>query len=304
MDRPLLRRLSPLIGRIAYSPRPSVLPVPMLVSAGVEAQTDPERYQWDGLRRSWDEKCPRDQEYVVIQYTLDGEGLYQDARGEQRLGPDRGFIALVPSEHRYGLPPGRTWTFCWFAVAHPQLVARLKLLVQNHGATFASAPTSALVQRLTEVVEGLNLRTFRDDFALEAALWDTLHELERQADRRAHPPEPKHELLDRVRAIILEDLTQEPSTADIARRLSWHRVHFAQRFREITGLTPGAWITSLRLEEARRHLTHGTAPLDEVAKAVGLGSAARLCRLFRRTYGSTPGQFRGSTRGQGPEDAE
>ena len=293
MDVSLQRRLAPLMGTTAYSPRPGVLPVPMLVSAGVETQTDDIRYQWHGMRRAWDEKCPRGTDYAVIQYTLDGEGQYQDAAGERRLGPGQGFIALVPSEHRYGLPAGRSWAFCWFAVAHPQLIERLRLLVRHHGAVFTSAPAAALTQRLVEVVEGLARQSFRDDFALEAALWDVLHELERAADRQAHPPEPKHDLLDRVRSIILEDLATEPSTAAIAARLGWHRVHFAQRFREVTGFTPGAWITSLRLEEARRRLTGGTEPLDEVARAVGLGSSSRLCRLFRRTYGSTPGQFRG-----------
>ena len=294
MSRPLLlRRLSPWLGQTAYSPRPGVLPMPMLVSAGVETQTDPRRYQWDGQRRSWDEKCPRGVDYAVIQYTLDGEGHFEDAGGIRRLPPGRGFIAVVPSVHRYGLPEGHVWSFCWFAVAHPQLVERLRLLVAAGAGVFDADPTSATAQRLLEVVEGLFTKAFRDDFALEAALWDTLHELERGAERAARPPEPKEDLLERVRALVFEDLATEPDTATLAARLGWHRVHFAQRFRAVTGFTPAAWITSLRLEEARRRLTGGTEPLEEVARAVGLGSAARLCRLFRKTYGSTPGQFRG-----------
>lgn len=288
----LLQRLSPYLGDTAYSRRPSVLPVPMAVSAGVERQEDPRRYAYDGMHRSWDTKCPSGQEHAILQVTLAGEGVYSDARGEVAVGAGMGFIALVPAPNRYWLPTGSTWTFSWFAVAHAQLVERLRLLVARHGAVFACAPGSPLSARHAEVVEGLFRDAFADDFALEAALWDTQHELERQADRTLLPPAPKQDLLERVRAIVLEDLSNDLGTAGIAARLGWHRVHFANRFRATTGFTPAAYVASLRLDEARRLLRDSRLPLEEIARATGLGSASRLCRMFRSHFGGTPGQFR------------
>lgn len=288
----LLQRLSRYIGDTAYSRRPSILPVPMAVSAGVERQDDHRRYSWDGMHRSWDTKCPSGQAHAILQVTLAGEGVYSDARGERTVGIGMGFIALVPSQHRYWLPVGRTWTFSWFAVAHPQVVERLRLLVARHGAVFACEPGSPVSARHTEVVDGLFRDAFVDDFALEAALWDTLHELDRQADRTQRPPAPKQDLLERVRAIVMEDPAHDLGTAGIAAQLGWHRVHFANRFRATTGFTPAAYIASLRLDEARRLLRGSQMPLDDIARATGLGSASRLCRMFRRHFGGTPGQFR------------
>ncbi len=287
-----LARLQQFLGDTAYRRRPSVLPVPMAISAGVERQEDPRRYSWDGQNRSWDTKCPTGGEHAIIQVTLAGEGRYADARGERTVAVGHGFIAIVPSTHRYWLPAGAPWTFAWFAVEHRQLLERFRLHVSQHGATFACTAGSALAARHVELVEGLFRDSFLDDVAVEAAGWDFVHELDRQADRLARPPEPKHDLLERVRTIVLADLSHDLGTEGIAAKLGWHRVHFANRFRVTTGFTPAAYVAGVRLDEARRRLRSSDLPLDEVAKACGLGSASRLCRMFRRHFGDTPGQFR------------
>jgi len=289
-----LKRLSRFLGDAAYSPRPGVLPIPMLVSAGVERQHDPRRYRWDGMRRGHDVKCPQGVAHAIIQYTLAGSGRYADLTGEHTVPTGHAFIALVPSAHRYWLPEGGTpWSFCWFAVAHPQIMDRLQSQVKRHGAVFDTQPESALAQRLLDVVDGLFRRTFIDDFAIEGALWDFVAEFDRHHDRLARPPANKQALLDRVRALVMADLSEPLGATEIAQRIGWHRVYFAERFRASAGFPPGAFITSLRLDEARRLLRNETSTLAEVAHAVGLGSASRLCRLFRRHFGATPGAYRG-----------
>lgn len=291
---PLLARFAPLLGESVHHPRPGTLPVAMLVSAGCERQSDAGRYRWDGLRRGHDVKCPQGVPHAIVQYTLAGAGRYADARGERAVPAGHAFIALVPSAHRYWLRDSDgPWTFCWFAIAHEAILARLALQVDRHGAEFAAEPTSALAQRLADVALGVLRRSFLDDFALEAALWSFVSEFDRHHDRRERPPADKFALLDRVRDLVMADLQTALGPADIAKRLGWHRVYFAERFRAVTGFTPGAFITSLRLDEARRRLRDTSTPLDDIARATGLGSASHLCRLFRRHYGGTPGAYRG-----------
>lgn len=289
----LAGRLAPFLGETAFSPRPSVLPVPMLVSAGSEQQRDPRRYRWDGLTRSHDVKCPQGVPHAVIQYTFSGHGTFADSAGERIVGPGQAFIALVPSAHRYWLPAaGAPWTFCWFAVAHPQILERLRLHVARSGAVFPIAPGGVLAGCLLDVIDGLFSKRFVDDFAIEAALWTFVIEADRQRERRQRPPESKRALLERVRDLVLAEITEPLGPVDIAKRLGLHRVYFAERFRATTGFTPGVFITSLRLEEACRRLRAGSEPLDAIASQVGLGSASHLCRLFRRHYGGTPARYR------------
>jgi AraC-like DNA-binding protein len=59
-------------------------------------------------------------------------------------------------------------------------------------------------------------------------------------------------------------------------------------FRAVHGLPPHAWHVQHRLARARALILAGT-PLAEVAAATGFADQPHLTRLFRRTYGVTPG---------------
>jgi AraC-like DNA-binding protein len=51
-------------------------------------------------------------------------------------------------------------------------------------------------------------------------------------------------------------------------------------------------VQALRIEEAKQLLETGTAPVEAIAREVGYGDLASFRRLFRRTAGMTPGDYR------------
>lgn len=63
-------------------------------------------------------------------------------------------------------------------------------------------------------------------------------------------------------------------------------------FRETFGRSPAQWITSLRVECARRMLEQSERTLQEVAATSGLGSADAMRRIFLRQLGVTPSDYR------------
>jgi AraC family transcriptional activator FtrA len=67
---------------------------------------------------------------------------------------------------------------------------------------------------------------------------------------------------------------------------------FARRFREETGTTPHQWLTHQRLIAAQRRLETTQEPIDDVAEAVGLRTAATLRLHFRDMLGTTPTAYR------------
>jgi AraC family transcriptional activator FtrA len=72
---------------------------------------------------------------------------------------------------------------------------------------------------------------------------------------------------------------------------------FARRFRAATGATPHDWLTARRVEHAQRLLEASELPIDQVAGACGLGSAANLRLHFRRLLGTSPTNYRRAFRG-------
>lgn len=94
-------------------------------------------------------------------------------------------------------------------------------------------------------------------------------------------------------ARVIDQRYAEPLTvaqlSDVAHLSEFHlhRVYLAT-----TGVHVAEHLRLRRIERAMHLLVASNQGLDQVARAVGLGSAAALVHLFRREQGVTPGSFR------------
>jgi transcriptional regulator GlxA family with amidase domain len=81
---------------------------------------------------------------------------------------------------------------------------------------------------------------------------------------------------------------------------------FARRFKATTGTTPHAWLLGQRLAAAEALLEESDAPVEEIARLVGFGTAAGLREQFARRRGVSPRAYRQTFRagaGSGPRPA-
>ncbi len=95
-------------------------------------------------------------------------------------------------------------------------------------------------------------------------------------------------LLDRVRAGLDQDWPVLRLAAEAA--VSPRVLH--RRFREATGLSPGAWLAAERLALARELLEGSATPVEDVAAACGFATAAILRAHFRAALGTSPAAYR------------
>jgi transcriptional regulator GlxA family with amidase domain len=65
-----------------------------------------------------------------------------------------------------------------------------------------------------------------------------------------------------------------------------------RRFKAATGTTLIGYVQNLRIEEAKRSLESGDASFDDIAAGMGYENIAFFRRLFKRSTGLTPGQYR------------
>ncbi len=93
-------------------------------------------------------------------------------------------------------------------------------------------------------------------------------------------------------AWMAEHLDEELTVPDLAARALMSERTFARRFRAETGTTPAAWVTRQRLVRAQELLERTGAPVDEVARLSGFGSAALLRHHFGRVLGTSPQAYR------------
>ncbi len=105
-------------------------------------------------------------------------------------------------------------------------------------------------------------------------------------------PDCEAESLGPLLTWITENLAEDLSVDNLARKCHLSPRTFARRFREETGTTPHAWVTRQRLQAAEELLELTDHPVDWIAAEVGFGNAAALRHHFSRARGVSPQQYR------------
>jgi len=112
--------------------------------------------------------------------------------------------------------------------------------------------------------------------------------------RAALYPDPL--LVERVTGVarlIERDYPARLGLKDLAGKAFLSRFHFVRVFRKMYGRTPGQYLSSVRMAEAKRLLASGTG-VKEVCEAVGFESVASFSTLFRRMTGVSPAAYQRS----------
>ncbi|MBO8194183.1 AraC family transcriptional regulator [Streptomyces oryzae] len=90
---------------------------------------------------------------------------------------------------------------------------------------------------------------------------------------------------------LLDERFREGTTLDEAARvLHAHPAHLVRAFSAAFGMAPHQYVTSRRVDLARRLLLAGQPP-GEVATAAGFYDQSHLTRHFKRVLGIAPGQY-------------
>lgn len=109
---------------------------------------------------------------------------------------------------------------------------------------------------------------------------------------RGAVPDCDAETLGPLLTWIVEHLAEPMSVETLARQSAMSPRTFARRFREETGTTPHAWITSQRVLRAEALLERTDHPVDRIAHEVGFANAATLRHHFTRVRGLSPQRYR------------
>ncbi|MFD4989086.1 AraC family transcriptional regulator [Streptomyces sp. NPDC058374] len=103
-------------------------------------------------------------------------------------------------------------------------------------------------------------------------------------------PAPDHGVARRLRELLDARLLQGLPLGEAAALLHAHPAHLVRAFSGAFGIAPHQYLTTLRVDRARRLLLDGVPP-GEVAASAGFYDQSHLNRHFKRLVGTTPGHF-------------
>ncbi|MCW7753473.1 helix-turn-helix transcriptional regulator [Desulfobotulus sp. H1] len=87
---------------------------------------------------------------------------------------------------------------------------------------------------------------------------------------------------------LVREMADPPDLRELARQAGLSRTCFAERFRELFGMPPFAYLRERRMEAARALLLSGSVNVTEAALAVGYASLSHFARAFRERFGVLP----------------
>ena len=95
-----------------------------------------------------------------------------------------------------------------------------------------------------------------------------------------------------VLSFIKSNLDQKPTIHQLADLMHVHPNYFIRMFKNKTGMAPGKYINSLRLETAKSLLENTQIPISNIMLQVGFDESSAFSHFFRLNTGYSPYEFR------------
>ncbi|MGN0795126.1 MAG: helix-turn-helix domain-containing protein, partial [Aristaeellaceae bacterium] len=111
--------------------------------------------------------------------------------------------------------------------------------------------------------------------------------------RVSEKPEPQEErTITGITRYMQEHLAEEISLSVLAEQFHLNPQYISQLFKSEIGVGFLAYLTNIRMEKAKKLLLSTSLPISGVAEQAGYGDYRVFTKVFKKTEGSTPSQYR------------
>ena len=260
----------------------SALPLQTLRGIGMHHITSHD-YHWDNRVRK--------NSYVLLQYTISGKGSFQtpDHTYPQQAGDL--FLVQVPGDSQYSLPDDSE---CWDVLYLEFSSECLPLLYHIHqscGPALHLEASSTLPEQMKKLYSDAISNQLESVFANSKAAYAFLLDL---ADYAL-----EHPALSSPRVTLAKNYLDsnyyntDLNLDEVADAVGLSKYHLCREFNHLYGISPGKYLANLRLQKSCALLLQNHQhTIAEIASMVGFSNDNYFCKVFRKTFGTTPTQYR------------
>ncbi len=244
--------------------------------------------------RDWTIRSHAHRDLHQLLLIADGGGVMQAEAEQWRFGPASLLIAPAGLVHGYRFEPVTRGHILSFAdrLAHPGIAG---VLSSARAVAIGKAAVSIdrrLARLAAELAGGDALGTLAGEALLSLVLIDVARALGAVEAGPTIAPSRDAALVARFRAQIEARLGDSWTVAQHAQALGLSVSRLRASCAAASGEAPIRMIQDRTMIEARRLLTHGTAPVSAIAYALGFADPAYFSRWFARIEGRPPGDYR------------
>ncbi len=240
----------------------------------------------------------------LLVYCLDGEGDIVLEEQKHRVRP--GDILLIPKgiPHSYRARRKNPWTIYWVHFTghhasdfirhasrgehsrryllpigiHSRLAGDFEALLEARDSTYNLNAYLLAANQLRQILTHIAL----------------LQPIARQKQSRGELD------LEKIHSLMQARIHEQLNLDTLAEAINLSKYHLVKKYREVTGTTPISHFIQLKIERACHLLDTTNNSISEIAFAVGYEDAYYFSRIFKKTMGVSPSQYRKMRTGDYP----
>lgn len=217
------------------------------------------------------------------------QGIYTDKTGDSFFAPEKSIVCLPYGSEYTCLNLECTSTLDDAIIVEFNAIENSTILTFSDKPFLINDVNIPIAMNLFSNVVQAHESSIPSELAIKASIYNLLSHICKEKiqkhQKRFSPISAGIELLE-------SDPICSLSIEEIARTCNVSPCYFRKLFKEYSGKSPLEYRMDLRLAMSKSMLESGETTLEYIADALNFESTSYFCRIFKKKFGITPGQYR------------
>jgi len=239
----------------------------------------------------------------ILMYCVEGEGWFDIENQVQKVIANQVFVLPKAKAHSYGSNRKNPWTIYWIHFDGER--ARFFSDGLDKPLLVSPEKDSRLEDRFKlfeEIFSTLKNGYSKNNLEFSiTALFYFFGSLKYLSTYRAcnnfNQLHPQRDVVDEAIHFMRENVRKRLTLKEIADFVGFSVSHFSALFQRKTGYSPLNYLIHLKIQEACHHLDFSDMKVNQISMLVGFDDPFYFSRIFTKTMGSSPSDYRKKKKG-------
>ncbi len=237
---------------------------------------------------------PHGAEQNILIYCVEGKGQVTIDKKNYAINPGDFFVIPFGKPHYYETDPLNPWTIYWCHFRGEQTDEIIKQVFQKYGSLKSRIPfTDNRIELFNKLYQNLEKGySFENISYVNLIFPQFLSSFLFFEKFNLHFEEHTEDIIDESIQFMQENMHQSLTLAMLAQNVNSSASHYSAVFKKKTGFPPIEYLNHLKIQKACQFLQFTALRIKEIAFKVGFEDQYYFSRLFAKTMGFSPSEYR------------